>query len=388
MNSNKQILFALMMVACSQVAQAAEWSLTSTLNPSATYDDNVFLRENAQSSTHYAMSPTITGSRTVENSDISLSLGYQIDRYTSLPSINDTENPFIRLNSYYNAERSQYGLSASYVESTSRSTALLETGDFATQSIYRSRTISPSYSYQLTERDSLSLNGSYSERLSSSTQLSDTETKSISAGWQRQLSERLSAGVTAAIYNYKSDGLTLLTDDDDYNLSTTFNYALSELWNISGAVGLRKLKGQRKSVTIGITTNDNSSGTTLDFSAIRTDDINSYSITASRALIPTGRGDVNQNDSLSVSWAHHISDQLTANLVGSYYQSTSAIDNSNNKRKNINISPSLRWQLERNLSLNVNYTYRKQTQDSGFSADSNAIGVTLNYNWDGIRISR
>jgi hypothetical protein len=234
----------------------------------------------------------------------------------------------------------------------------------------------------------LSLSGTYSERLSSSTQLSDTETKSISAGWQRQFSERLTAGVTAAIYNYKSDGLTLLTDDDDYNLSTTFNYALSELWGISGALGLRKLKGQRKSVTTGITTNDNSSGTTLDFSAIRTDDINSYSITASRALIPTGRGDVNQNDSLSVSWSHQISDQLTANLVGGYYQSTSAIDNSNNKRKNINISPSLRWQLERNLSLNVHYTYRKQTQDSGFSADSNAIGVTLNYNWDGIRISR
>ncbi len=388
MNINKQVLFALMMTTYVQVGQAAEWSLTSTLNPSATYDDNIFLTQNAQSSIHYTMSPTITGSRTVENSNVSLSLGYQIDRYTSLPSINDTENPFIRLNSFYTAERSQYGLSASYVEATSRSTALLETGDFATQSIYRTRAISPSYSYQLTERDSLSLNGSYSERLSSSTQFSDIETKSISAGWQRQFSERLSAGLTVAMYNYKSDGLTLLTDDDDYNVSTTFNYALSELWSISGAVGLRKLKGQRQSIITGITTNDTSSGTTLDFSAIKTDDINSYSITASRALIPTGRGDVNQNDSISARWSHSISEQLTANLSGGYYQSTSAFDNNNTKRKNINISPSLRWQLERNLSLNVHYTYRKQTQDSGFSADSNAIGVTLNYNWDGIRISR
>jgi len=384
----KFIIIISLLVTAISVSNAAEWSLTSTLNPSAVYDDNVFLSQKSKSSFHYAMTPTIQASRTVENSNISLNIGYQIDRYTSLPSNNDTENPFIRLNSFYNTERSQYGLTASYVEATSRSTALDETGDFSTQAIYRTRAISPSYRYQLTERDSLSLNGSYSKRVSSSSQLSDTDTKSISAGWQRQISERLSAGITAAVYNYKSDGLTLNTDDDDYNLSTSFNYALSELWNISGAVGLRKLNSQRKSLTSGITTNDNSSGTTLDFSAVRTDNINSYTLSASRALIPSGTGDVNQNDQIAASWSHHISEQLSANIAGSYHQSTSAIDNNNNKRKNINISPSLRWQVERNLSLNFNYTYRKQIQQSARSVDSNAIGVTLNYNWDGIRISR
>ena len=370
------------------ISQAAEWSLTSTLNPSTSYDDNVFLSEDEQSSMHYAMTPSLTASRTVENMTMSVSAGYQIDRYSSLSSDNDTENPFVRFNSSYNTVRSQYGLSANYTEATSRSTAAEDTGDFSTQSINRTRAISPSYSYQWTERDTLSLNGLYQERLSSTTSFSDTETKTFTAGWQHQFSERLSAGLNGTFSNYKSDGLTLSTDDDNYNLSTSFNYAWSELWSFTGNVGARKLNSERTSMATGITDSDNSTGSTLGFSAIRTDDVNTYTFDLSRDLSPSGTGDVNESDSISASWSRPISERLTANVRASYQETTSALDDASEKRENINFSPSLSWQLERNLRLNFSYNYRKQTQDSGSSADSNAVSVTLNYNWDGIRISR
>ncbi len=385
---NRKILLALILAIYTQLSLAAEWSVTSTLNPSVGYDDNVFLSENEQSSMHYAMTPTATVTRAVENMVSSLSIGYQIDRYTSLSSDNDTENPFIRFNGSYNTERSQYGLAASYREATSRSTALEDSGDFASQSINRTRSISPSFSYQWTERDTLSLNGSYQERLSSTTSFSDTETKSITAGWQRQFSERLSAGLNATISNYKSEGLTLDTDDDNYNLSTSMTYALSELWSLTGNVGARKLNSERTSTLTGITNNDTSTGSTFGFSAIRTDDINSYTLDLSRDVSPSGTGDVNESDRISASWSHHISERLTANVLASYQETTSALDDSSEKRKNINFSPSLSWQLERNLRLNFRYNYRKQSQDLGSSADSNAVSVTLNYDWDGIRISR
>jgi len=367
---------------------AAEWSLTSTLNPSAEYDDNVFLSEDAESSMHYAITPTVMLTRAVDNMQTSLSVGYRIDRYSSLSSDNDTENPFVRFNGSYNTERSQYGLSANYTEATSRSTALEDTGDFTSQSINRTRSINPSYSYQLSERDSLSLNGSYSERLSSTTSFDDTETKSITAGWQRQFNERLSAGLNGTISNYESEGLTLTTDDDNYSLSTSFSYAWSELWNVAGAIGLRRLNTERRVLLTGITDSDESTGSTLDFSAIRTDDINVYTIALSRSLSPSGTGEVNEIDRVSASWSHHLSDRLTANLATSYQESISVLEGNNEKRENINFSPSLRWQLEENMSLNFSYNYRKQTQQSGSSADSNAVSVTLNYNWDGIRVSR
>ncbi|MBL1321886.1 MAG: outer membrane beta-barrel protein [Methylophaga sp.] len=385
---NKKILLALILAIYTQLSLAAEWSLTSALNPSVEYDDNVFLSENEQSSMHYAVTPTAVVTRAVDNMLTSLSVGYQIDRYTSLSSDNDTENPFIRFNSSYSTERSQYDLSASYQEATSRSTAVEDTGDFSTQSINRTRSISPSFSYQWTERDTLSFSGSYLERLSSTTSFADTETKSITAGWQHQFSERLSAGLNGTFSNYKSDGLTLSTDDDNYNLSTSMTYALSELWSLTGNVGARKLNSERTSTLTGITNDDTSTGSTFGFSAIRTDDINTYTINLSRDLSPSGTGDVNESDRINASWSHNISDRLTANMAASYQETTSALRDSNGKRKNVNFTPSLRWQLERNLNLNFKYSYRKQTQESGRSADSNAVSVTLNYNWDGIRISR
>lgn len=368
--------------------QAAEWSVSSTFNPSVNYDDNVFLEDDEQSSMHYALTPTVVVSRAVDNMATSVSVGYQIDKYSSLSSDNDTENPFIRFNSTYSTVRSQYGLSASYTEATSRSTALEDTGDFSTQSINRTRLISPSYSYQLTERDTLSLNGSYQERLSSTTSFSDTETKSVSVGWQHQFSERLSAGFNGTISNYKSEGIILSTDDDSYNLSTSFTYNWSELWAITGNVGARKLNSDRTSVGTEISDSDTSTGSTFGFSAIRTDDINTYTVDLSRDLSPSGTGDVNESDRISSSWAHHISERLSAKVVASYQETTSALDDSSEKRENIHFSPSLRWQLERNLNVNFEYTYRKQTQESGRSADSNAVSVTLNYDWDGIRVSR
>ncbi len=379
-----------LLMALASVAQATEWSLTSTLNPSVKYNDNVFLSEDAQASMHYALTPNVTVSRADENAAASLSAGYQIDRYSSLSSDNDTENPFIRFNSSYNTERSQYGLSASYTEATSRSTALEDSGDFTSQAINRTRSISPSYRYQLSERDSLMLNGLYSERLSSTIDFSDTETRSMSAGWQRQFSERLSAGLTATIANYKSDNaLNLSTDDDDYSLSTTFNYSWTELWDIGGSIGIRRLESERTTITTGLTESDNSTGSTFALSVMRTDDIDSYAFSLSRALTPSGTGDINESDRVSATWSRNFSDRLTANVVASYQQTTSVgLENFSEDRENINFSSSLRWQLESNLSLNFGYSYRKQSQDSRSSTDSNTVGVTLNYNWDGIRISR
>ncbi|PHS69261.1 MAG: hypothetical protein COB23_06470 [Methylophaga sp.] len=374
----------------SPVTHAAEWSLTGNLNPSAEYDDNTFLSNDEESSMHYAVTPTLTIARGLENSEMSLSLGYQIDKYIAI-SDNDTENPFIELNSSYNTERSQYGLAMSYKEDTTRNNAVEDTGDFTTRSTVRTRSINPSYGYQLTERDSLSLTAGYSEREYSTDDFSDNETKSLSAGWQREFSERLSAGLDLTASNYQADSSISSTDDDTYGIATSFTYELSELWDISGSIGLRRLNSERK--TAGITNSDQSSGSTLDFSATRTREIDTFTINLARVLSPSSDGDVNEQDRLSMSWSRNLSERLTMGADFSYQESTNASDDSSDeKRENINFSPALTWSIEENLDLIMAYSYRKQKRSGGSSAgssnDSNAISLTLSYNWEGIRFSR
>jgi hypothetical protein len=368
-------------------AYSAEWSLTSTLNPSAKYDDNVFMSENEQSSVQYSITPTLMAKRAMKTSEVSLAAGYNVQRYTAFAQL-DRQDPFVRFNSRLSTERNQYGLAASYSQSSSRSTAEQDTGDFMTESSVTSETISPSYSYQMTARDSISLGANYSTRTYSTTDFSDNKTKSVNFGWQHQLSERLSGGLNFSASNYQSDGLTLSSNDDNYNLSTTITYKLSELWQLNGSVGVRKLNSHRTD-GLGASVNSSSSGSSFDFSANRITELGSFSMGLSRSLSPSNNGDVNEQDRLTIAWSKALTELLSTSLSASYQQSTSALVEGSDKRENINFSPSIKWQLERDLGLNLSYQYRQQKRSSAnTNMSSNSLMMTLIYDWDGIRASR
>lgn len=369
------------------IAQAAEWSLTSTLNPTSKYDDNVFLSDtNKQDSYQFQIKPTLVGKYALENVEYSVNLGYAIDRYLSLSYL-DRENPFINFNTSHENERSTWGLNAGYVQDSTRNDAELDTGDFRTESTITTRSISPSYSYNLTERDSLSISGGYTEKTYSTDDFSDNESVSLSTGWQHQFSERLSSGFNFSATNYQSEGTALSSDNDIYNLGATLNYQVTELWSLSGQLGMSKLNGEQ--TTSGFKDESTSSGTSYNVTANRMGELDNFSITLFRGLTPSSTGEVNEQDRISVAYSRKLTETISASLNTSYQQTSSALQEGTNERKYLNFSPSIKWQFERNLGLSLGYNYRQQKQsDSSTDATSNAVFVTLLYDWDGLRASR
>src|SRR5690606_30488674 len=114
--------------------------------------------------------PTLVLSRAEANSKITFNTGLSVERYTDLKDL-DREDPFANFSAGWNTERSSYGLSASYAERAQRSIAEEDTGDFASNATVESINFAPTYSYQLTEKDSIYASYNYSER-----KYSDTET--------------------------------------------------------------------------------------------------------------------------------------------------------------------------------------------------------------------
>ena len=384
---SKRIVIVMLSSVAMFNVQAAEWALSGNVNSSLEYDDNIFMRnENKLGDYHASMSPTLKVAHALENFESSLSTGYVSDRYETSSQL-DTDNPFLRFETGYKTERSIWGLDLSYVESSSRSEAEEDSGDFETNSTSTTESISPSYSFQLSERDVLLINASYSTKEYSTTDFSDSRLRSLSTNWQHQFTERFNGGVSLSVSNNKSIGLFSTTDDDTYNVSLTTKYDLSEIWAINGSVGIRQLNSEQTDL-FGYTEDSSDAGPSLDMSVNYKGELNNVDVNLSSSISPSSTGGVTEQDRFSLNWSRELSETITARISTSYQKTTSTI-NSNDERENISFSPSVNWKFSRDASLGLSYRFRQQKEELDDSdASSQTVMLTLNYNWDGFRVSR
>ena len=384
----KPTFFTLLCLFAASNIYAAEWTLSGSANPSLAYDDNIFMRDGDVIGDYHAkITPTLQLAHTLENAETSLRVGYAMDRYEASRQLN-TDNPFWNLNTTYQSARSHWGLGLNYTESTSRDDAADDTGNFETNSIVITESISPSYRYQLTERDVISVNGSYSTKEYSTTDFSNSRSRSVSSNWQHQFTERFNGGISLSASNNKSTGIANTTDDNTYNLSLTTKYNMSEIWAINGSAGYRLLDSQQTS-PFGVTVENKDTGTSLDLNIAYKGDVTTASFSLSRSIYPSSTGDVNEQDKISLSWSRNLTETLAASINGSVQTTSSVSDNSSDKRDNINVSPSINWVFSPDASVSLSYTYRQQKEsEAGTNASSQAVMLTINYDWDGFRASR
>jgi len=386
---------AVLMASQSPLLLAAEYVVGAEFSPTFSYNDNVRLSEDEEGSFLARINPTLVLSRAEANSLISFKTGLNVERYTDLKEL-DREDPFANFSAAMNTERSSYGFSASYTERAQRSIAEEDTGDFASNATVESINLSPSYNYQLTEKDSVYASYNYAERKYSDTDntddnpldtnFNDNKTHTITSGWQRTWTEKLTAGLALTYAQYESEGIQQ-SEYDTYNFAVTSSYLLSEKWSISGQFGYRTLENERTPPG-GPKLTDESSGTLFNFATNYAGEINSVSISISRSLTPSGEGNVNEQDKVGVTWGRKLSETLSFNVDTSYQESQSVDNFNTTDREYLQFSPAISWKLKEQLNLRFGYQYRDQKSSDRPSADSNMVFLTVGYDWNGLRFSR
>jgi predicted porin len=377
------IFSCLFYVGCSD---AAEWSIKPVIVPTLEYDDNVFMSSSEQQeSFKLSAEPTLELSYAEANQSLGLSAGYSIARYDQLSRL-DEDDPFLKLSGSKSTELSTWAIDIGYSETASRNNAIENTGNFASTSVVTRQSISPSYQYSLTERDSLGISLSYTQREYSTNEFSDNVNKSVSSSWQHQFTERLSSSLTFSYSLYESGTSFSGSESDTYNVSLGASYLLSERWSVQGQFGARQLDSDR--FNSGFKTTSSTRGSSFNLSANYTGDINSFRFSGSQSLNPSSSGDVNEQLSFSASWERSISETMDFTLSGSYRENVSASELSSNKRENISFKSSLVKNMSERTSLSLNYEYREQKITTEDSANSNAIYVTFNYEFDVYQVSR
>lgn len=367
----------------SRLSLASQWTIDAKIQQQLGYNDNVRMSKTPQGSLHYTLTPVVNFSHKTANSLIDASASYGIQRYSSIKTLNRTLQNY-HINAKYLTDLTVWEIAASMNIAPSLNTASMYSGNFSSNAEKTTQSVNPSFSYKLNEFDTLRLNGSYSETSYTGKDFNNSQTHSINLDWQHSWSDRFSNNISATYSAFSST----IQQSSTYNLNLGLNFMLSEQWSIKGTVGGRLTNSEKstsKHQSEGFLVN-----ATLDYSGEKL----SSQLGINRSLLPSSQGQLQEQDSLNFTLDYALSQKLSTSFSANYQRSnTTATSNQSTSREYLTLQPALNWQIDSDWTISASYQYRTQNsttgQNTGVSSGfSNSVMLTINYNWQGLSLSR
>jgi len=267
--------------------------------------------------------------------------------------------------------------------------------------------ITPSWSYSLTERDSLTLNYSYfsADYRLEKTNRADNQNQQVNLSYRRSLNNRLGLGVTAAHRDFESEKLAPIAEIDlpltnkskSLGLTLDVNYQWSENTSFTGSFGRTNTDNERAILFVdpnnpnappGVSTTESDiKNTVYNVTFNRDTPRNTYFVLLSRGIVPSSTGAENTQNSFQFSFSRRLSEKLVGriNANGFDQQAINRNTNLSNEYRFLSASGSLSWRFVRDWVFSGVYTYRQNSNsfgDASSRGQSNQISATLTYRWD------
>jgi len=357
---------------------AGTWVPKWGINTHATYDDNFFMDETDQDTWRYSVKPELSLHYLTPAIESSVEAELAVRRYSEFDEF-DSEDPAIRWDSSIKAERTTWTLGVGYQENSQRDFADLDTGQFNSNAIVETSSVEPGVSYQLTEKDVISLSFGHIERDYDSLDFADNENDSANIAWQHQLNQRWTTTVSGAVSEYTAERPGRdLTETDYENLTAGIVYQYAEGMTIDLSLGYFN-SDQHRVVVVGpllVITDDDNSGTLATLGFASDQPINDWSVNLQRGLYPSSQGQVEERDSVNVSYERKLSERSAAGIHGAWHDTESEL----NARESTEISPYYNYRLTPRLRLEASYSYRSFDRQTG-NVNSNRIKAGLLYSF-------
>ena len=374
------ILAWALLLMISNASYASQWTVDAKIQQELGYNDNVRMSNTPQGSMYYTLIPEVNFSHKTSNSIIDASASYGIQRYSSISTLNRSLQKY-HIDAKYLTERAVWEIASSMSVAPSLNTASMYSGNFSSNADRTSQSINPSFSYKLNALDTLSLNGSYSKTSYTGKDFNNNQSHSIKLNWQRSWSERFSNNVSVSYSTFSSQ----IQQSSTYNLNLGMDYMFSEKWAITGTVGGRLTN----------TINSQSEGFLVNAGLNYTGEKLSSQLGINRSLLPSSRGQLQEQDSVNLTLNYPLSQKLSTSFSANYRNTNRSSINSDqsSSRQYLAIQPALNWQIDPDWTVSASYQYRSQSRSSSQNAGvssgfSNSVMLTINYNWQGFSLSR
>jgi hypothetical protein len=390
------------LLACAETLPAAQWKVSGGVGQSILFNDNIALSAFRKTPVFgYVLVPALEGERKGGAFDVRLRGRGDIRRYDD--SNWDCNNYSVELGSAYRTRRQTFALNGSYGISCSYIQQLRDTGILLPTSEIESFTVSPDWSWQLTRRNTLFANISYSQTNFTENKgaelesigFSGNDTFSVAVGSDYAWSRRLvvNGGLQYSRIEYSAPSNAT---QDLYGFQVGANYRLSRRWKAGAGVGLRWVEfvdplasgaaGGTSSQTLGHVAKLN-----LAYEG----QLNGFSVDYSNSISPSAFGETRQFHILSSRYTHQFGRRVSLDLGANFVRNeplsgkTLAGSLDNASRDFFTGSASLVYEFARDWQLRGTYSYLWQEYQSQLgTADANLVMLSLNYSWPGVRRGR
>lgn len=334
-----------------------------------------------------------------ERSSLSLTPRGRIYRFASDDRL-DREDLILDLaGRHLFTERLSSGLAFNFTQDTTTTSEAEDTGLVRVRTNRTSKNVSPSLSYALTDRDTLSASFSWTDVAYEETvtrAFTDYEYLNLSGVWQRQFSETSVLFATLFVSRFKTPQTEGETDSIGFQAG--FERAFTE--TLSGRVAVGAIHSEFEFLERIIIppfifvrpAESDDTGVLLDFSLTKRFEVSSVTVSYVSSVSPSGRGAQQSQDRWKLLGNYRINERLTALLDVEYLVSESqsaGVGSPALDRTYWRAEPRLRWRWTENWSVVGAYRYVNQEYDTApDAADSNAVTVSLVWAGDRSSISR
>lgn len=382
---------------------AAEWYISGDVRQDIEYDDNIGLNlssDDEVSDVGFQSSILANAGASTPNLNIRLDTRFDFTVFPNEDQLNSNDQ-FIVLGTDYQYGRSLWGVEGQFVHDTTRTSDVDATGLFIlenkTRDVFR---VGPSWSYQISPRDSVDTSATYTTVNYPSGDLRDYDQVSGSLSYTHVLSPRTQLLGSINGYYYDSNKFGSL-DSQFVGVLLGGSHALTETVRVSALVGPRVVRQDiRRS-------SDSSSDKSTDVGYIADVSVNYqpsertfFEGQYTRTTEPNSTtGALLNKDEIRLYGRYNLLEKVAIDLGARYFMqdiptnNTPDSDRSNQTRHYVSIQPGVTFRLLEDLSLNCHYRFRWQQYDNletdgGTRGASNAVFARLSYDLPTLSASR
>jgi hypothetical protein len=387
---------------------ALDWLFKPEFSFKERYDNNVRMQINPKNSNLIStISPSVMMGYLADDNELNTRFKWNELIY-STDSALDFSEKLVNLSHKYQGERFKTELAASYAEESAINnqldptvidpTQINEAGGVQLLVPRNTRSIAPTITYNLSEKNSVQLSYSYldvtferAQNLINNIFYSDFTNQQYSVTGTHAYTERLSFNLTGAYLLYESAnespglafGFVPITSGFSQKTTTLtyqagVQYLFDEQTQLAISAGIRDTTAESSQFTSSTNPSPllntqsffsrSTMGNVFSASLNRKSEWGNVSLSAGQQLNPASNGNQQTSTTFSAQGRYNLTERLTTGISANYLLSEfiSTLDNNNvsENRTFITLSPNIQWRWTPEINLDLSYSHRQQGFDS------------------------